>query len=225
MNKVALLLGLGGLLMLALLVLNHALRHTKALQSIVAAGFIVASVLTYWQWGSWSQWQDFKQQEAKQEKIRALLATIKSPEDLARKLKRQLDNSPQSAHGWYLLGRLYASQGQWQKAYTAFAKARALNSDDEAIILNYVQSGWQLHEQQLTEEGSKMLHALLQKNPHQMDALALLAANAYKQGEVKQALFYWQRLLKQVTPQSQEARSLRQMIAKAQNQLLLRSEQ
>lgn len=219
MNETSTIIAYAGLLAIALFIIKQALGQAKKLALLVIILFIVCSATGYWQWGSWQRWHDFQQRQAQQQKLKALLATVKSPEDLARQLRHRLDDSPQSARGWYLLGRLYAGQGHWQAAYEAFAKAKILNPQDELTLVNYAQSLWQLNNQQLNNESQTILHNVLQKNPRQPDALALLAIDAYKQNQFNQAINYWRQLLQLIPQQSEDAHNLRKMIAKAQQQL------
>ncbi|MDP1603944.1 MAG: hypothetical protein Q8M03_11840 [Legionella sp.] len=205
------------LISLALLIAAYPLRKNIRKGFVLfLALFVMAIVLGYRQWGAWPLWSQYTAEQAKQAEARALLATVKSPEELVEKLKAKLDDSPQSARGWYLLGRLYASQNQWLLARDAFLKSQQLNVNDEQATINYAESLWQLNQQQFNPEIRRVFKELLQKNPNQPDALAMLAMDAYTRHEYPLAVIYWQKLLKIAPPQSDEAKAIRKAIAKAQ---------
>ena len=184
--------------------------------------FLMAST-GYYFWGGFAEWQDYIHQNESRERAQQVLKSIKSPQELIDKLSSKLDDSPKSAKGWYLLGRLYTSQNETNKASQAFAKAHHLNPEDEQYAVNYAHSLWLLNNQQFSAEIIDIFKNLLNKNPNQPDALAMLAMNAYMSHDYKDAIAYWQRLLVMAPQQSEESQSIRKAIAKAQDQINLGS--
>ncbi len=173
----------------------------------------------YWRWGAWPDWQKYIQQQAKQQQVQAMLRSVRNPQDLIAKLQARLEHQPDSARGWYLLGRLYASQDQWQQAHDAYAKAYRLKPHDEQITVNYAQSLWQLNHQAFDTEIRTLFQSILLKNVNQSDALAMLAMDAFVGHAYQQAIDYWQRLLKNSPPHSEEAQAIRKAIVKAQQKM------
>ncbi|STX50874.1 cytochrome c type biogenesis protein CcmH [Legionella busanensis] len=180
---------------------------------IICLALIIS--FAYYRWGAFSAWQQYKQNELAEQRAKTLLDKIKSPEELIAKLKNHLDDTPASARGWFLLGRLYSSQGEWTAAGDAFAKAHHLNPQDEAVTIYYANSLWQLNHQQFNQDIRVLFKQLLQHNPNQPDALAMLALDAYESKKYNEAVNYWQQLLKLASPDSEEASALRKAIAKA----------
>lgn len=198
----------------------YPLRNSKLLMVAVVPVLVVLSSLAYWRWGAWPAWQENQHREAAQQQIQAVLQTIKSPTELIERMKGRLRQDPTSERGWYLLGRLYASQGQWLEARDAFSKALELKPENEITLINYVQSLLQLNQQQFNEQIRGLLKNLLQKDPNQPDALAMLAMDAFTEKNYRLAIDYWQQLLKLAPEQSEEAQLLRKAIAKAQQKLM-----
>lgn len=184
---------------------------------IVTPIILLALIFTgYHYWGAGTEWQDYQQQLIKQEQIKALVKSVKGkPQLLIEKLKARLAKEPESARGWYLLGRLYASQNEWQQAFQAYEKAHQLAPDNEEATINYVQSLWHLNHRQFNKEIRELFQLVLQKNPKQPDALAMLAMDAFIRHAYQQAINYWQELLDIVPPQSADAQAIRKAIAKA----------
>lgn len=220
MNEWWLLISFIVLGLLALPLALYPLRKTKWLMVIIVPVFVVFSSLVYWRWGAWSSWQEYQHREATQQQVQAVLQTIKSPAELVERMKTRLKQDPNSERGWYLLGRLYASQGQWLEARDAFLKALELKPENEMTLINYAQSLLQLNQQQFNKQIREILKNLLQKDPNQPDALAMLAMDAFADRNYQLAIDYWQQLLKLAPEQSEEAQLLRKAIAKAQQKLM-----
>lgn len=219
MNESWLLISFIVLGLLALPLVLYPLRRTKLAILMMLPLMIVFLSFAYGRWGAWSEWQKYTHREAKQKQVEAVLQTIKSPAELIDRLKARLNENPESVRGWYLLGRLYASQNEWLQARDAFFKAHQLKPGDEVATVNYAQSLWQLNQQQFNGQIRDLFKSLLQKNPNQPDALAMLAMDAYASHDYKQAIDYWQQLLKLAPKQSDEAQMISKAIAKAQQQL------
>lgn len=196
-------------------------KSTRIVMTIMIASILlVLPMLGYLYWGSGAEWSNYQKQLVKQEQIQALVKSVNGdPQAIIDKLKKRLTQQPNSARGWYLLGRLYASQENWQEAYSAYSKAHYLAPKSEKIAINYAQSMWQLNNRQFTETIRELFQSVLQKNENQPDALAMLAMDAFVGHSYQRAIDYWQRLLNIVPPQSEDASAIRKAIAKAQQSM------
>lgn len=174
---------------------------------------------SYLYWGSYFQWQAYESKLLKTEQAKQLLSQFKDPQELIAVLRTKLDNSPQSAKGWYLLGRLYSGQNAFAQAVKAFRKAQALDPKNELYLVNYAHGLWQLNQKQFNPQIIELFSQLLTNNSQQADALAMLAMNAFQEKDYVQAIDYWKRLLQLVASESHEADSIRRAIAQAEQQL------
>lgn len=202
--------------MLCLLML-YPLRQQRTLLWFAAPILLSLMGGAYFLWGDFTGWQSYTHRQQSHQAAQQLLRSVKSPQELIDKLQAKLKKQPQSAQGWYLLGRLYATNHQQDKATHAFATAHALSPDQELYTVHYAHSLWQLNHQSFTPQIMSIFKQLLQKNPQQTDALAMLALNAYDQHAYEEAIGYWQRLLALVPEQSEEALAIRKAIVKARN--------
>ena len=219
MNEWWLIFGLAILGVSALPFMVYPFYKSKAQVFAVIPLFIIAISVAYWRWGAWTDWQKFMKTQASQRQVEAVLKTIKSPAELVQRIKARLALDPKSTRGWYLLGRLYASQGQWVEAREAFSTAHQLSPEDEATTVNYLNSLWQLNQQQLNSQIREQFKILLQKNPKQPDTLAMLAMDAFTNQDYQLAINYWQKLLELATEGSEEGEMIRKAIARAQANL------
>ncbi len=179
MNEWWLLTGCSLLLMIAVGVVLYPLRAAPRV-FFLAPVLILLISLAYWHWGSVGEWIHYLQTREKQQHIQQMLKSMQGPSALIEQLKQAVKEQPNRAKGWYLLGRLYVSQNQWQLADDAFTKAYQLEPDNEQFTLNYVQNAWQMNQQKFTDTHRKLLAHVLEKNPNQPDALAMLAMDAYQ---------------------------------------------
>lgn len=193
----------------------YPMKKSPRLSLLVLLLVLLLPGFGYYHWGAYEAWQNFSETAANQALVKQLMKSPKGPERLIQKLKEQIAKDPSQAKGWYLLGRLYASKRDWKAAEQAFARARALEPEDEAIAVNYGQSLWQNNQQHFNGTIRRIFHALLKKNPRQPDALAMLAMDCFAEKNYPMAISYWEQLLKLAPPQSEEAMALRQAIAKA----------
>ena len=168
--------------------------------------------LGYWCWGSWPAQARFTRHLEREKVAEVMLSAVKAPGDLIATLQQHLQKHPRSARGWYLLGRLYASQQIWDKAHAAFTKAYQLKSHDDLIAVNYAQSLLARRQGDDPAVAREVLGAVLERHPQQIDALMLLAIDAQQRHAVQDALAYWRRLLILVPDQSPEADSIRKAI-------------
>jgi cytochrome c-type biogenesis protein CcmH len=219
MNEWWLVFSLISLAMLAMMLVFYPLKMRGINIGLCAPiGFILIG-LAYWHWGAWSAWRHYVHQTIRYQQAQTIIKSLHGTEELIQKLKARLNDSPESAKGWYLLGRLYVSQHQWQQANDAFYKAHRLKPSDEKITLNYVQNAWQLNQGVYDSQSRQLLKDLLKNNPNQLDALAMLAMDAYKRYDYRLAIEFWQRMLLLVPPQSEDAQAIRKAIVKAQGKL------
>ena len=193
-------------------------QHYRS-QSAIVIVLIAGSTLGYWQWGSQTKWVDYLHQQQTNRRAQALMKSLKSPQELVDKLKAHLQQKPDSARGWYLLGRLYTTQNQSTSAFKAFFKAHELEPENEQITINYAQSIWQTHHQAFTPDVRQLFQFILKKNPTQPDALSMLAMDAYQQHEYQKAIDYWSSLLILLPLDSSESKAIRKAISKARNMI------
>lgn len=179
---------------------------------------IVIVGLGYWQWGGMSQFIHYQAEQKRAEQAKIMMQQLKTPAALIQRLKETIRQSPHPAQGWYLLGRVYASQGKWHLAMRAFAHATALNPAIARYQMNYIDAEWNVANRHFSSQIHQDLEKFLQHFPDQPDAMVMLATEAYQNKQYVVAIQYWQKLLA-VTPANSEAASmLRRAIAQAEKQ-------
>ena len=121
------------ILLITLMVALYPFRRSLG-TVLLLCPLIRASIgVTYFLWGGWIEIQ----KNTRKQQILSLLHEKQGPQQLIEQIKARLAQNPKSAQGWYLLGRLYTSQGQWKLAKEAYLKATQLAPNNKQYRENY----------------------------------------------------------------------------------------
>ncbi|WP_314154332.1 c-type cytochrome biogenesis protein CcmI [Rouxiella badensis] len=117
-------------------------------------------------------------------------------QDLGLGLRTDLQNDPDNAKDWLMLGRVGMALNNASTATQAFARAYALSPNDMDIKLGYADVLTRSTDPQDNINGGNMLRDMLEHNQGNLQVLSLLAYNEYEQGHYPQAIGAWQVMLK-----------------------------
>ncbi|OGV30861.1 MAG: hypothetical protein A3E88_00875 [Legionellales bacterium RIFCSPHIGHO2_12_FULL_35_11] len=187
---------------------------TEINKIIIIPSVILVVFGSYYLFGSFFELKQYRFNLAEQKRAKDILKSIKSPDELIKKLTKHLVNNPNSARGWYLLGRIYSSQNKFKKAEKAFKKAYLLEPNNDLISINYAKS--LLDNGNI--EGRQTLLDILEHDSKNIDVLSILAMDAYKNKQYQKSIDYWQRLLILLPENSEESIAIRKAIAKASSE-------
>jgi len=201
----------------ALFFLLFPLFYSNKIIAIALSIFVsIVSVLLYFHFGESRTYFYFlkKQQEAK---IAAtLFSKIENPDIIIQKLISHLNQNPQSAKGWYLLGKLYFVKNDFKNALNAFSHARHLQPEIIKYQLNYLQTKL-IFMHSLNFQDIALLKTIIQQNPNYPEALNLLATYDYLNKNNREAIALWEKLLPFFPTESDAQKQILSMIAKAGN--------
>jgi len=96
---------------------------------------------------------------------------------------------------WWHLGRLYEIQGIYDKSIQYMKIAYDLNLNDSDLMLNYVLVKAKILKGSLDNQCLNIIDNILFINPYQLEALNLLAINAYKNKDYEIAKKNWKIIL------------------------------
>lgn len=160
-------------------------------------------------------WFQFEKNTQAFEKAKAILQQPNQIQNLKKTLQKQVGNHPEDAKAWFLLGRMYASEGQWNHAHDAVFQAYRLEPKNLKTAIFYVETIWQT-QGQITPQARHILDRVLKIDENQPDALIMLAADANNRACYKQAISYWQKILVMLPKDSEMAQVITEAITKAQ---------
>lgn len=108
--------------------------------------------------------------------------------------------APQDSARWARLGEYFLSRNDYAAARRAYRQALTLNNRDAALYtalatVLYYQAG-----QRMTPQARQLIDNALARDPADVTAQMLLAADAFLQADYAQAIARWQRLLDANSP-------------------------
>ncbi|CAM4377704.1 MAG: hypothetical protein LEGION0398_MBIBDBAK_00139 [Legionellaceae bacterium] len=217
-------LGIGFLVILALGFIiypfmsqyTHYSRYEKwsVLGLILAIPFI--SLFLYYQWG---YSKALKKHYVVQEEALKLRQQIKNPQEIIQRLKQHLQEKPQSPEGWYLLGKLYASLGEFEKASQVYAKLIQIEENNPDYIIQYAQTLYFANQYKMNTIIQQLIKKTLTLNPENALAINLLAIDAYRNKFYEKAIQYWEKVIHLYPPSSEDYQIIAAAMQRAQQHL------
>jgi cytochrome c-type biogenesis protein CcmH len=137
-------------------------------------------------------------------------------EELVTRLEQRMQQTPEDAEGWMMLGRTYFATGNTQKAETALARAYELTPDDAQVVLAYAETIAANNDNNLEGRPAELISEALKAAPNSATARWLSGMVAYQRGQFTAAAVAWKQTLSQLDPSGEDAAELRQLIDEAE---------
>ena len=132
-------------------------------------------------------------------------------------LAKKLQSNPSDAQGWTMLARSYSSLEKYGEAVGAYAKATELTPNDADLWADYAFASAMANGRSLAGQPLEFVNRALKIDPDNAKALGLAANAAFEAKEYQKAIDYWQRLAKQVPPNSEVAQTITERINEAKS--------
>lgn len=145
-------------------------------------------------------------------------------QEMVERLAAKMRENPNDVDGWKLLGRSYAALGRFDQAVDAFAKASAASPRDPDLLADFADVLAMARDQKLDGEPEKLVLRALELDPNHLKSLALAGTAAYERKDYAAAAAYWQRMLPNIQPGSEDARVIEQNVNEARALAGMRSE-
>lgn len=131
-------------------------------------------------------------------------------------LTAKLEQAPDDAQGWILLGRAQKAMQRFAESRDALAKALALAPDDLDVMVELAESrALASPEHRLDAESRTLIQHALEHDPQHERAQWLSGIVRLQDEQYAEAVAIWERLLSQLPPESEVAASVRGQIASA----------
>lgn len=134
----------------------------------------------------------------------------------AMALRVELQNKPNDAAGWYMLGQVGMAKDDGQLAFESFEKATQLAPDNLQYKSSYAQMLMFSEDKADKEKGKNLLKELIRQDHTNLDALSLLAFNAFEEEDYQMAAMTWGMMLKLIP----EGEPRRETVEKSMNMAL-----
>ncbi len=142
--------------------------------------------------------------------------TAQQIEEMVAKLAARMEQNPDAdPKGWVMLARSYKAMGRYEEATQAFGKAGKLVDEDPHLLAEHAEALALSTGGSLRGRPSELIARALKLDPQFPDALVLAGTAAYEREDYAAAAVYWERLLKLLPPDSEDAQSLADSIKKA----------
>ncbi len=136
-------------------------------------------------------------------------------EVLVEGLAARLQQNPNDAGGWVLLGRSLGTLGRFEQSAAAYGKAVQLFPQDAGLLADYADALAMARGRRLEGEPFAIVQRALALDPGHLKALALAGSAEFERKDYAAAIRYWERILKLAPPESEFARSVAGSIAEA----------
>jgi cytochrome c-type biogenesis protein CcmH len=123
--------------------------------------------------------------------------TLDQFEDMTQRLAARLEENPDDAEGWSMLGRAYKALERYDDSRQAWARAAQLAPKDAAILTDYAEALALSRGGTMKGEPAALLERALALDPGNSKALALAGGAAFEREDFGAAIDLWQRLLAQ----------------------------
>ncbi|HYG82183.1 MAG TPA: tetratricopeptide repeat protein, partial [Pyrinomonadaceae bacterium] len=135
------------------------------------------------------------------------------------RLAERLKENPNDAQGWAMLARSYQNFKRYKEASEAYARAAELTGTDAQLWADYAESLALANDSGLEGRPLELVNKALSLDPNNEKALWLAGRAAFEAQDFRQAVSYWERLLKLLPEDSQAARAVTARIEQAREQL------
>ncbi|CAM5236326.1 cytochrome c-type biogenesis protein [Stutzerimonas degradans] len=143
----------------------------------------------------------------------------RSLEEMTVRLERAVEAQPDSAEGWYFLGRTYMNQERPADAAKAFARVIELAGRQPELLGQWAQAQYFAGNRQWTKELQALTDEALRADPQEVTSLGLLGIAAYEESRFQDAIGFWERLVATLPEEDPSREAIKGGIARAREQL------
>jgi len=136
-------------------------------------------------------------------------------ETMLGKLVEKLKANPDDSKGWVMLARSYKVLGRFAESAEAYSHGAALVDAEPVLLADYAEVLAQTQGGSFEGKPGQLIARALKIDPDEPQALFLAGAAASERKDFSAVAEYWGRLLPQLEPGSEEARTLAAAVAKA----------
>ncbi len=138
-------------------------------------------------------------------------------DQLIASLQQRMNENPDDADGWLILGRSLKSMQRFAEAQTALANANRLLPDDPLIMIELAETTlFASGKAAISPQSRQLIESALAIDPQMQKGLWLMGMVFAQEGNEEQAIASWQKLLEQLDPASGAAQSVTGQIQMAQ---------
>ncbi len=134
-----------------------------------------------------------------------------TPEQIAgmvAQLAQRLEREPDNAEGWLMLARSYMMLQDFQNATAFYGRMKEKMPADADVLADWADLLAGAQGRKVSGESERLIERALAVNPDHVKALALAGTAAFQRQDYAAASGHWERILRQVPPGEELARSI-----------------
>ena len=135
------------------------------------------------------------------------------------RIEQRLEEQPNDAVGWFMLGRAHLSLGDYTQAEGALRRSLELDASNVDVRIRLADAIALTQGRRLDGEPTEILKGVLEDQPNHPQALWLYGTALSQNDEPAEAIVVWQRLLPQLRADPQAVAEIEKLIADANSQL------
>ena len=139
--------------------------------------------------------------------------------DLILSLRTQLQKEPNDGTGWLLLGRIALSNRDILTASGAMEKAYRLMPHDTDVVIGYAQALMLTGDENNLLQSRDLLNGVIKKDQRNIQAISLLAFDAFERGAFDDAIKAWSRMIHILPSNDPRLSMLKRSIERAHAQM------
>ncbi len=135
--------------------------------------------------------------------------------EIRKSLEQRVKENPDDAEAWFMLGRVYASFKQFDKAANAYEKLAELTKRHPQALIAWADALAMTQGGRLAGKPFDLVKEALKKAPDNATALWLAGQGASEAGDYQNAVYYWRRAEAGLADTPKYVKELRALIAQA----------
>jgi cytochrome c-type biogenesis protein CcmH len=143
--------------------------------------------------------------------------TQESVEKMVEEFAAKMDKEPDNLKGWAMLARSYRILGRNTDAANAYARAGSFVDSDPQLLADYADVLAANANGNFAGKPQQLINKALAQDPNNLLALWLSGTAAFNAQNYKAAVQSWEKLAKQLPPETDEARAIASSIAEARS--------
>ena len=144
--------------------------------------------------------------------------------EMTERLEKAVQAQPDSAQGWYFLGRTYMTQERFEDAAKAFERAANLSGRQSEVLGQWAQALYFANGKKMAGAAQALADEALKQNPEEVTTLGLMGIAAFEDQRYADAVGYWQRLVAALPADDPSRAAIQSGIERARQHLVERGE-
>jgi len=143
--------------------------------------------------------------------------TQEGVEKMVAEFAAKMEKDPDNLKGWVMLAQSYRILGRNQDAAKAYERAGDFIDSDPQLLADYADVLAANANGSFIGKPLQLINKALKLDPNNLMALWLSGTASYNAGKYKDAIGAWERLAKQLPPNTEESRAIQGSIAEARS--------